>query len=237
MKAVLILLFAFAFHLQCYSQADKVKHFEINVSALFWTPTGKQIKAFNTNRIVEHSSIKSSDPHAVGYGGCIAPKLELTYYFKNHLGITLGFNYLSLTNELEFEPDSYNPDMIGFIHHIRNTGHLYNIQLGYSGKTNTLKKVNLIYGAGINLLAHYHLERTTNYESAGPPYDAKGTSLGVYLNTGIIIPIYKFLSLKTAFEYSYIPTTVKNVSIFNDIYEEKTNLGGIAGQIGISFNF
>jgi len=79
---------------------------------------------------------------------------------------------------------------------------------------------------------------TSSTESSDPrDLEANDGTVGFYLKSGIKIKLYKFISLKAGFEYSFIPVELEYTNSENVKINEKTNLGGLGVQTGLSFNF
>ncbi len=233
----LIFIIAFLTSISSFSQENNIKHFEISVSALFWTPTSTHMKATNSlMSIIPPDSYTSSDADVIGYGSCIAPKIQTNYFFKNYLGLSFGLNYLSIQNYLEFT-DASTP-ITGETNKFHNEAKILNLQLGYAGQTNDYARIHIYYGAGVNYTPYYSLKHNTEINTNEfPSYSAEAWAIGAYINAGMQIKIFPFIYFTMGLEYSYIPHTLKYTSFGATDHEEKTDLGGIAGQIGLSFKF
>ncbi len=85
MKTIIFFVFLILLTNISKAQNHKLKRFEIEVSAVFWTPYSSHLKAtsehfqFNLN-----NGASSSDGSFSGYGSTIAPALTINYYFKNY---------------------------------------------------------------------------------------------------------------------------------------------------------
>jgi hypothetical protein len=232
MKAI-TLLFFFLITANVFAQSEKINHLEIGVQALFWTPTDKHMKASNTLLETDSKTAYTKPmPYFDGYGSCLAPSFHINYYFKDYLGISLGFDYLHIINHLEFEDASslYTGETNVF----HNEAKIYNIKLGYVGQTNDTSVIHIYYGLGLNFSPSYSLFYGQQHYYEQPAYTAKDIAFGLYINAGIQIQLFKFTYLSMGMEYSYIPENVLYIaSSYTSQFEEKTNLGGIAGQLGI----
>ncbi|MCK5857186.1 MAG: outer membrane beta-barrel protein [Bacteroidales bacterium] len=219
------------------AQTNQLRHIEIGVSSLFWTPTAEHMKANNS---LLDASIPNGYydpfPNSAGYGQGVAPAMHVCYYFKNYLGAYLGFNYLSLTNHLEYPTKTYL--MTGDLNVFHNEAQIINLKIGYAGQTKRESRVNMFFGAGLNYIPSYsmNLNTETNFFEQ-PTYEAKGNSFGFYVNSGLKIQLIKSISLNIGIEYTNNIKTLKYIGAPHSGFEKKTNLGGIAGQIGLSFNF
>ena len=229
---ILLSIVLLLFFLNAHSKDStdvRIKHFEVNTSALVWTPLSNKLKAYNYLIVIESpNGVKSSAPMIFGYGGTISPKIEFAYTYNPYWGVSLGLNILMLKNELSYTSDS-SP-----IHtmYAEITGRLLNLQLGYYGKSYFPGRVNLFYGAGMNFLINYHFEMDSNIEFVASDVVYTGSVVGVYSQVGLNVKITNNLFLKTGMEYSYIPSNK-----YENNFPKGTNFGGIAGQIGLSYNF
>jgi outer membrane protein W len=232
MKAI-TLLFFILITANVFAQSEKINHLEIGASALFWTPTAEHMRAKNTlMKLTNPNYYSSPDASVNGYGPCIAPKIHINYYFKNYLGISFGFNYLSIENHLEFpKPSSIAIDTSKFY----NEAKIFNLQLGYAGQTNDFGRIHIYYGAGINYTPSYTLNLNMEYGDEFPSYEDNSWAFGAYINAGMQVKIVKQLYFIMGFEYSYIPHTLSYKSSIDSMVDIETNLGGIAGQIGLSY--
>ncbi|MEA1874534.1 MAG: OmpW family outer membrane protein, partial [Bacteroidota bacterium] len=215
-----------------YAQDENFKRFEIDASANFWTPLSTHMKATNSVTQVHIDDNYTNYGGISGYGTSIAPTLNLTYYFKNNLGISLGFYPLIMDNKLQvIETDST-------FSNYENEASVVNFTLGLSGRMPTSPAFNLFYGFGINFVPNYDLIMQVSTESSDPSdLEAIDLALGFYFKTGIKIKLYKFISLKTGIEYSFIPSELEYTNNEGVKINEKTNLGGLGLQTGLSFNF
>ena len=215
------------------AQNQNINHLEIGANALFWTPTAEHLQASNTLiRAHSQSPYINAIPNLQGYGACIAPSFHINYYFQNFLGVSLGFDYLNLVNHLEYY-DSYN-QASGDVNTFHNEAQIFNLKLGYAGQSLDYSLIHLYYGIGLNY-THYLLElNTTPNIIEQRPYSAHNFAFGLYINSGMQIKLFKFIYLNLGMEYTYIPKTVQYSALPKGEFEVKTNLGGVAGQLGIA---
>jgi len=232
MKTKLTLLAVLISIASVQAQTENYKHFEINASVNFWTPSSIHMKAANSVTQVHVGDNYTSYGGISGYGTSIAPALNLTYYFKNNLGISLGFYPLIMDNKLHvLETDST-------FSNYENEGSIVNLTLGLSGRMSTSSAFSLFYGFGINFVPNYYLMMTLSTESSDPSdLEAIDLAFGFYLKSGIKIRLYKFISLKAGIEYNFIPSELEYTNSEGVKINEKTNLGGLGIQTGLSFNF
>ncbi|MDP8268706.1 MAG: OmpW family outer membrane protein [Candidatus Tenebribacter davisii] len=215
-----------------HAQTENFKHFEIDASINFWSPSSTHMKATNSATQVLIGDDYTSYGGISGYGTSIAPALNLTYYFKSNLGISLGFYPLIMDNELYIK----NTDTT--YSNYENEASIVNFTLGISGRMQSSSAYNLFYGCGLNFVPNYDLMMTSSSESTNPSdLEANDLALGFYFETGIKIKLYKFIALKTGTEYSFIPSELKYTNSESVKINEKTNLGGLGLHTGLSFNF
>ena len=216
-----------------FAQSEKINHLEIGVNALFWTPTAEYMRANNSlMKITNPNHYSSPDAFVIGYGPCIAPKIHINYYFKNYLGVSFTFNYLNIQNHLEF-PNVYSIN--GNNAKFYNEAKIFNLQLGYAGQTRGFGRIHIYYGTGFNYTPSYTLSENMEHGNEYASYKASSWAFGAYINTGMQVKIVKQLYFIMGFEYSFIPHTLSYKSSLNSVFDIETNLGGIAGQIGLSY--
>ncbi len=235
-KSIITFLFIFIAS-TLFAQSEKSKRLEIGVNALFWTPYDSHMKA--TNTLLEADSKTSyikPMPYFDGYGSCIAPSFHINYYFKNYLGISLGFDYLHIINHLEFEDAASIAS--GETNVFHNEAKIFNIKLGYTGQSKDTSVIHIYYGVGFNFTPSYSLLYGQQHYFEQPAYTTQDIAFGLYVNAGIQIRLFRFTYLSMGMEYTYIPkNTLYIASSGTSQFEEKTNLGGIAGQLGIVVKF
>ena len=214
-----------------FAQNEKYKRFEIDVSVNFWTPSSQHLKATNSITQVFVDDNYVSTGVFGGYGNSIAPDIDLAYYFKKNLGISLGFSPVFMNNEMNIQETDTSSTIY------ENTGSIINFKLGLTGTISNSSNIKLYYGFGVNFVPNYTF---TKYFEKGGNYfniEASNLALGFYFSTGMKIRLFKFISLKTGIDYSYIPADPEysnsdGVKIF-----ESANIGGLGLQAGLSFNF
>jgi len=214
------------------AQDEKIKHFEVALSANFWTPSSSHLKASNRVTQVHIDNTYYADGGVSGYGTSIAPILNLTYYFKKNLGVCLGFYPLIMNNEVSVKTTDTS-----FVNY-ENEAFIANFTLGLVGQALNTSNINIYYGLGINFVPNYNLEMHMATESSNPrDIEANDLALGLYLKSGVKIKLNHFLSLVTGLEYSFIPTELEYTNNDGLTINEKTNLGGLGLQIGLAVNF
>lgn len=231
MKFKLILIAIMTIVINAKAQDDKTNHFEIDAGVMFWTPTSMHLNSINgVTQYAYPNGTYMASGSCSGYGTSIAPGLQVKYYFENNFGLALGFNLVHMDNELSVqETDS---TYTGY----ENMADIANFTLGFSGRYLSSDLFQFFYEAGIDLVANYSF---TIHNSNSTDLDANsGPAIGLYCKTGVNIKLFRAVYLNTALSYSYIPAEIEYAN--NDYsvkMNEKTNLGGIALQTGLAFNF
>ena len=232
MKTKITIIAFFFFIGSVHAQNENFKHFEIDVSVNFWTPSSTHMKATNSVTQVHIDDNYTNYGRISGYGTSIAPTFILTYYFKNNLGISLGFYPLIMDNKLHIQKTDTS------FSNYENEASIANLTLGLAGRMPISTTFRLFYGFGINFVPNYDLMMTSSTENSDPSdLQANDLALGFYLKTGVKIKLYKFIYLNAGIEYSFIPLELEYTNSEGVKINEKTNLGGLGLQIGLSFNF
>ncbi len=233
LKFIIIALFL-SVTTSAISQIEKIQHFRISTSVIFWTPTDLHLK--NSNSVTQYMYPNGSYftfGGLSGFGTSVAPQLNIKYYFNNKVGISMGFYMVHMDNELSFQETDTT------FTNFENYADIPNFTLGISGEFSNNEPFRLFYETGINFIPGYSLELKYSDESSDPEdMDAEGLALGVYFKTGVNIKIRKFLYFNTAFMYSFIPSEIEYTnSSATAKTNVKTNFGGIGLQTGLSFKF
>ena len=216
------------------AQNEKIKHFEISASVIFWTPTSAHLKA--TNSVTQYAypdgSYSTSETFN-GYGNTFAPKINFKYYFNENIGLSLGLYMVHMDHELRIQKTDTT------FASYENLAEIPNITLGISGKILNSESFHFFYETGINFVPAYGFEMQYADQSSDPPdLDAEGMALGVYGITGVNFKLTNLLYFHTALSYSFIPVELEYTNWDKTVkINEKTNLGGLGLQMGLSFNF
>jgi len=217
-----------------YAQSEKSKHLEIGLSALFWNPSSLHLKATNTTTTIRPPS---GNPYSVGamsgYGNGFAPMFFAKYYFNDNLGIAFRFHAIHLLNELTVNTTDTSFEEYG------NEAFIPRFSLGLAGKFGKTSSIKPFYELGATFIPGYDLEmryHTNNYHPQD--FNADGSALGLYFVAGIDIKLFKFIYLNTAFNYSFIPTSLDYTQTSgNAEMVEDTDLGGFGVQVGLTLKF
>jgi outer membrane protein W len=216
------------------AQTKDFKHFEVGLSALFWSPSSLHLKSSsNSTRIQPPVGDAYSVGSMSGYGSGVAPMLSAKYYFNENIGIAFSFQMLHLLNEL-----TVNTTDTSFVEY-SNEAIIPYFNLGLTGRYNISNSIKPFYEVGITFSPAYNFElryHTNIYNRED--FDADGVAIGLYIASGINIKLSKSLSFNTAAYYSFIPTTLEYTQTSDGVsMTEETNIGGFGIQTGLIFNF
>ena len=234
MKTKLIILVLFIFIGKVQAQEKSFKHFDVGLSVIFWTPTSLHINSSNSvTQYAYPDGSYISTGGISGYGTSLAPVLDVKYYFNKNVGVSLGFYFVHLDNDL------YIKETDSTFSSFENMADIPNFTLGITGKLLASNSVRLFYETGLDLIPNYGLEMKYSDETNYPPdMDADGAALGVYCEIGTSFRIIKSLYFNSTFMYSFIPVEVEYTNSNSTAKTNvKTNLGGIGLYTGMSFNF
>jgi outer membrane protein W len=231
MNRKLVILLFFLSIITANAQSGKFKHFEIDLLSNFWTPSSAHLKATNSVTQIRIGNNYISNGGINGYGTSYTPALNITYYFTENWGISLGFRPLVVDNQLSvIETDSTFANY-------ENEGSIDNLTLGFVGRIRTSSPFDIMFGFGFDFVVNYDLMITMSTESSNPSdLEASDAAVGFYFVTGMKFKLYKFISFKTGMEFTFIPAELEYRSSDAVKRNVKTNLGGIGLQAGLSFN-
>ncbi len=157
----------------------------------------------------------------------------MKYYFNKSVGVSLGFYFVHLDNDLFVKETDTT------FSSFENAADIPNFTLGITGKLLSSNSIKLFYETGLDFIPDYTLEMKFRDESYDfPDMEADGMALGIYCKMGTSFRIIKSLYFNSAFMYSFIPVEVEYINRSSTIKTNvKTNLGGIGLYTGLSFNF
>jgi outer membrane protein W len=216
------------------AQNHDFKHFEETASVNFWTPSALHFKA--SDNVTQYSYPNGSylsEGALTGYGTSLAPGINIKYYFKKNVGLSLGLCMIHMDKELSIiETDSTHSNY-------ENIADIPNFTLGITGKFLPSESLEVFYEAGIDFVSGYGLEMQYSSESADPPdMNADGLAMGVYGKTGVAFKLFSSFFFNTSLTYSYIPAEIEYTNTEGSAKTNlSTNLGGYALETGISFHF
>ena len=235
MKTKLIIFAFFLIIGTIHAQNEGIKHFEIDVSVNFWTPSSLHLKSSNslTQYRDPDETYPSKGGSLNGYGTSLAPGLNIKYYFNKNIAISLGFYMVHMDNELYIQKTDST------FSSYENIADIPNFTLGVTGNILTFKSIWLFYEIGIDIIPSYNLEKKFADEiSQAQDLDAFGLAFGLYCKIGVKFKIINSLFFQSALSYSYIPAEPEYGNSEGSVkINEKTNLGGISLETGLSFNF
>ncbi len=219
MRKYIIIVGFMIIALNIKAQDSTYKHFDISTSAMYWSPLSVHLSG-------DYYTPGNLFSKFAGFGNTIAPTINMIYYFKSNIGISVAYNYMAF----EETQDEY-----------KNIAEIHNLRFGISGRVFEKPLFGLSFSTGINFVPNYNFKMPMRFSNPqGMELNAKGFTYGAYFNAGFRVRIYKGLSFITSFDYTYIPVEL-NYSATYQNYElvqiEKTNLSGIGIQTGLSFIF
>jgi hypothetical protein len=230
-RLILTVLFLFVFSL-INAQNEKFKHFEADLGVNFWSPSSIHLKGSNSLTRIQYNGTSVGSGGISGYGTSFAPKFNLTYRFKNNLGVSLGFYPVITDNELFVQKT--DTTFSGY----ENMSSIINFTLGLTGNVSTNSVVEIYYGFGLNFIPNYEFTMHVSTETgSSSDLEASDIAGGPYFKTGMKIKLYKFLYFKSGMEFSIIPTELEYTNSEGVTYNEKTNIGGLGLHVGLSFVF
>jgi hypothetical protein len=233
-KLTVILISTTIAGVNLHAQTKDFKHFEVSAAVNFWTPSALHFKASdNVTQYAYPDGTYVSQGALTGYGTSVAPGVNMKYYFKNNVGLSLGLCMIHMDKQLSIiETDSTNSNF-------ENIADIPNITLGITGRLLTSESLLVFYEAGLDFVSGYGLEIQYSDESSDPPdMNADDFALGVYAKTGASFKLFKSLYFKTSLVYSFIPAEIEYTNTEKSVKTNlSSNLGGVALETGISFHF
>jgi hypothetical protein len=223
-----ILILAFAF-VQGFSQDEKTKHFEVDAMLGMHSYSNAFFHAINSVTWIQDPS--SNMTEFSGYGKSIQPAVNISYFFKNSIGVTAGLLVISAENDLyvddgsgsnyDFSADQYNVSF-GVAGRIHSNGSPFSIQMG----------------SGL-VVANFDISESFTNNNGGTYLAGNDVGLGYYGSGAFRIRILSFLSFKTELAYSFIPAEITLYGSDGNIEQNINNLniGGMAIKTGLSFQF
>ena len=217
-----------------HAQTENFKHFEVNASVNFWTPSALHFSAAdNVTQYSYPDGTYLSEGGLSGYGTSLAPGINIKYYFENNFGLSLGFYMVHMDKELSIaETDTTYANY-------ENIADIPNFTLGITGKVMASESIEIFYEAGIDFVSGYGLEMQYSDENSDPPdMNADGLALGVYAKTGANFKLFSSFYFNTSLMYSFIPTEIEYTNSEGSAKTNlSSNLGGFGLETGISFHF
>jgi len=234
MRTKLVIAFMLISIFSVKAQTEEFNHFEVGLSALFWSPTSLHLKSSNNITSIQPQVGNAYSMGSMsGYGPGIAAMLNAKYYFNENIGIAFSIQMLHLLNELQVNTTDTSFEEYG------NEATLPFINLGLAGKISTNSPIKPFYELGISFCPGYGFEKRYKTNLYNPQdFNAEGVAIGLYLASGINIKLSKSLYFNTAAYYSFIPATLDYTQTSDGVsFTEETNIGGIGIQTGLIFNF
>ncbi len=176
------------------AQNEQFNHFEVGLSALFWSPTSLHLKSSNTTTSIQPPVGDAYSMGAMnGYGPGVAAILKAKYYFNENIGIAFSIQMLHLLNELTVNTTDTSFEEYG------NEAILPFINLGLAGKINNHSPIKPFYELGVTFCPGYGFEKRYKTNLSNPQdFNAEGVAIGLYLASGVNIKLSKSLYFNTA---------------------------------------
>lgn len=210
-----------------FAQDEETRHFEIDVMVGMHQYSSSFFHAVNS--VTWYHNPDGNIPQFSGFGTSMMPAFNVSYFFNNDIGISVGYSPISAEHSL----------------YIENTGNYYNrieqnnISIGVIGKINTKETpISINVGAGF-IIAPYEISKHFETDAGGYYLDGSSTGAGLYGMASFQIRIMEFLQYKTGIDYNFIPTDINLYDTSQDIEEniENLNIGGFTLKTGLSFIF
>ena len=212
-----------------YTQENNTEHFEIDAMVGMHHYSSTFFHALNTVTWTQNPAGDYTE--FSGYGSSILPSFQITYFFKNNVGITTGIIPITAENDL-------------FVDNANSTNYSYgidqfNINIGVSGRINpTVSPVSINVGSGF-IIAPFNISESISSATGGSYLTGNDAGLGFYGHAAFKIKIIPLLSFKTEFVYSYIPASITLYGADGNIEQntENLNIGGLTLKPGFTFHF
>jgi len=228
------ILFFILFSLNSFSQNSKFKHFEIDLALSFWSPNSSVLQATSTvtNISIPDANYTYTSASHGGFGNSFAPDFKLSYFFKNNFGLSVGFNPVMMTNDMFVQLSDTTSVQYN------NYAEIMNITIGFTKRIINTEKLVFSFGGGLNAVADVgiHIETIgTDYQTY---LEGQNGNVGLYIDLGLKMQIYKAIYFKTAFKYSRV--SIDDFGLHGENIEiryKELELGGTAIIAGLSFVF
>jgi len=210
-----------------FGQNEKTKHFEIDVMAGMHNYSSSFFHAINS--VTWYHNPDGNMSRFSGYGTSMMPAFNVSYFFNNDIGISIGYSPINAQHSL----------------YIKGTGNFYNkaeqnnISIGVTGRISSKEKpISLNFGTGF-IIAPFEINKHLEVNPGGFYLDGSSTGAGLYGMASFQIRILSFLQFKTGFNYSFIPADINLYDSGQDIEEniENLNIGGFTIKTGLSITF
>ncbi len=222
------------FSLNSYSQTTKFKHFEIDLALSFWSPKSPVLQATSTvtNVFLPEANYTYTSASHGGFGNSFGPDFKVSYFFKNDFGLSVGFSPVMMTNNMFVQLSDTTSIQYN------NYAEIMNITVGFTKRIIHTEKLIFSFGGGVNLVPNVEI----HIETIGTDYqtylEGNNGNLGLYVDLGLKMQIYKALYFKTAFKYSRVSIDDFGLHGNNiEIRYKDLELGGTSIIGGLSFVF
>ena len=223
---IFILTFAFV---NGFSQDEKTKHFEVDAMLGMHSYSSSFFHAINSVTWIQDPA--SNITEFSGYGKSMLPAINVSYFFKNNIGITAGFLAITAENDLYVDDGTgsnydYSADQ-------------YNVSLGVTGRIPFKQSPFSIHMGSGFVVGDFDISESFTNNSGGTYLTGNDAGFGYYGSAAFQVRIISFLRFKTELVYGFIPAEITLHGSDGNIEQNISNLnvGGIALKTGISFQF
>lgn len=211
------------------AQDNKTKHFEIDAMLGMYSYSSSFFHAINSVTWIQEPAGNITE--FSGYGKSMLPTINVSYYFKNNIGVTAGFLAITAENDL------YVDDGTGTNYDYATDQ--YNVNLGVTGRIHFKESPLSVQMCSGFVVGDFDISESFTNNSGGTYLSGNDTGFGYYGSAAFRIRIISFLRFKTELAYSFIPAEITLYGSDGDIEQNISNLnvGGIALKTGLSFQF
>ena len=211
------------------TQSNEKNHFEIDAMIGMYSYSSSFFHAINSVTWIQDPA--SNITEFTGYGKSMLPAINVSYYFKNNIGVTAGFLVITAENDLYVDDGTgtnydYSADQ-------------YNVNLGITGRIQLNDSpFSMQMGSGL-IVAGFDISESFTNNSGGRYLTGNDAGFGFYGSAAFNMRIISFLSFKTELAYSFIPAEISLYGSDGNIEQNISNLnvGGVALKTGLSFQF
>jgi len=212
-----------------FAQDDQTNHFEVDAMVGMHSYSHSFFQAMNSVTWIQDPA--SNITEFSGYGKSILPAINVSYYFKNDIGITAGLLVITAENDLYVDDGtSANYDY---------SADQFNVNLGITGRIHFQDSPFAIQMGSGFVAGKFDISESFTNNSGGTYLTGNDAGLGLYGSAAFQVKIVSFLSFKTELVYSFIPAEITLYGSDGNIEQNISNLnvGGIALKTGLSFRF
>ncbi|MBN2746576.1 MAG: hypothetical protein JXR34_07595 [Bacteroidales bacterium] len=233
MKNPITILFIFLSIISAEAQDKDFRRFNIEARLGFWSPTDQYFRSSN----IHYEILSMNNYYFVqdtghvkfsGFGSTIMPELDFSLMITKSAGLNFGLSYQHLLNQMA----TYKYKVFPY----KNEAKIFHLKIGFIGNICPENKLSLYYSVGLDFIPYYKIS-TFNPEYP-PIYNSiKTFTIGTYFDVGGKINFNETFSLKTGFDYSYLPSKIMLEGEGNgSVLSVKSNFGGTGFHVGFVIN-